>query len=41
MRAAGLPDDEAAAKVKEWQARQRDFIDQTGLKRQYDRERIG
>lgn len=40
MRAAGLPDDEAAAKVKEWQARQRDFIDQTGLKRQYDRERI-
>ena len=40
MRAAGLPDDEAAAKVKEWQARQRDFVAQTGLKRQYDRERI-
>lgn len=41
MRAADLPDDEAAAKVKEWQVRQRDFVAQTGLKRQYDRERIG
>lgn len=31
---------ESVAKVKHWQAVQRDFIKQTGLKRQYDREQI-
>lgn len=30
----------AKAKVKQWQTTQRDFIKQTGLKRQYDREQI-
>ncbi|HOV69935.1 MAG TPA: phage minor capsid protein, partial [Clostridia bacterium] len=38
MAAAGLPTDDAAAKIRSWQERQRDFIKQTGLKRQYDRE---
>jgi hypothetical protein len=35
--------DNAAAKgkVREWQAAQRDFIDQTGLRRDYFRERAG
>lgn len=41
MKAAGLSTDEAAAKVAKWQGYQRDFIKQTGLKRQYDREQIG
>lgn len=40
MQAAGLPTSEAAAKVRQWQSTQRDFIRQTGLKRQYDREQI-
>lgn len=40
MEAAGLPTDEASAKISQWQDRQRDFIDQTGLKRQYGREQI-
>lgn len=40
MQAAGLDSSEAAGKVKEWQARQRDFIEQTGSKRQYGREQI-
>ncbi len=40
MEAAGLPTDEASAKVSDWQAMQRDFIDQTGLKRQFGREQI-
>ncbi len=40
MEAAGLPTDEASAKISKWQAAQRDFIDQTGLKRQYGREQI-
>ena len=40
MVAAGLDTTESAAKVKEWQARQRDFVRQTGLKRQYSREWI-
>lgn len=31
----------ARLKVREWQARQRDFIDQTGLERDYFRERAG
>jgi hypothetical protein len=41
MAAAGMPTDEAKAKVARWQETQRDFIRQTGLKRQYDREQIG
>ena len=32
---------EAKAKLKEWRALQSDFVEQTGLKRQYDRERVG
>lgn len=40
MDAAGLDTGEAAAKVARWQKTQRDFIAQTGLKRQYDREQI-
>lgn len=41
MKAAGQPTDEARAKVRTWQARQRDFIKQTGLKRDSSREQIG
>lgn len=41
MEAAGQPTDETKAKVAHWQGVQRDFIDQTGLKRQYGREQIG
>lgn len=37
---AGLSTDESDRKVLEWQARQRDFIQQTGLRRQYERENI-
>ena len=40
MRAAGLDSSEAAAKVKEWQGRQQEFLAQTGFKRQYGREAI-
>lgn len=40
MGAAGLDTGEASAKLRQWQATQRDFLEQTGLKRQYDRERI-
>lgn len=32
---------ESASKVAYWQGKQRDFIKQTGLKRQYDREQLG
>lgn len=38
MEAAGEPADEAAAKLAKWRERQRGFLQQTGLKRQYDRE---
>lgn len=38
MKAAGLDSSEASAKVREWQARQRDFVAQTGFKWQYGRE---
>lgn len=38
MNAAGLDASEASAKVREWQARQRDFVAQTGFKWQYGRE---
>lgn len=41
MKAAGQSTDEARAKVRAWQARQRDFIKQTGLKRDSSREQIG
>lgn len=40
MKAAGLPGSEAKAKVTEWNKRQADFLEQTGLKRQRERERI-
>lgn len=40
MSAAGQSTAEARAKVSAWQARQRDFIKQTGLKRDYSREQI-
>lgn len=38
MKAAGLDSSETAAKVKEWQERQQEFLAQTGFKRQYARE---
>lgn len=41
LAAAGQDTAEARRKIAQWQARQRDFISQTGLKRQYDREQIG
>lgn len=41
MKAAGQSQEEAKAKLKEWRALQSDFVEQTGLKRQYDRERVG
>lgn len=41
MTAAGQSADEANSKVAAWQSRQRDFIKQTGLKRDYSREQIG
>ena len=37
MQAAGQDSSEAAAKVKEWQGRQQEFLAQTGFKRQYFR----
>jgi len=40
LNAAGLDSGEASAKVREWQARQRDFINQTGFKRRYGLEQI-
>lgn len=40
MKAAGMDTSESTAKLKKWQGVQRDFLDQTGLKRQYDRERV-
>ncbi|HWQ76564.1 MAG TPA: phage minor capsid protein [Syntrophomonas sp.] len=40
MDAASQPTEEAAAKIAHWQRVQRDFIKQTGLKRQGDREQI-
>lgn len=41
MEAAGLDSSAAKSKVREWQAAQRDFINQTGLTRDYFRERAG
>jgi len=40
LRAAGVETIEESAEVKEWQERMRDFSKQTGLQRQYERERI-
>lgn len=38
--AVGEDSSEAASKVAAWQRRQADFLEQTGLKRQYERENI-
>lgn len=40
MEAAGLDTSEAAAKLKHWQSVQADFVNKTGLVRQYEREQI-
>ncbi len=40
MKAAGLDTTESAAKIAKWQGVQKDFINQTGLKRQTEREAI-
>lgn len=40
MEAAGLDSAEATAKIKHWNDVQADFLEQTGLARQYDREQI-
>lgn len=40
MSAAGQPADEAESRIRYWQEKQRDFIKQTGLKRQPEREQI-
>ncbi len=40
MQAAGQDTAESAAKIGQWQKAQREFLQQTGLKRQYDREQI-
>lgn len=40
MEAAGLDASESAARIRRWQETQRDFLGQTGLKRQWDREQI-
>jgi len=41
MDAAGLDSGAARLKIRDWQARQRDFVSQTGLTRDYFRERGG
>ncbi len=40
MSVAGQPSDEALSSIRYWQEKQRDFIKQTGLKRQSEREQI-
>lgn len=40
MAAAGLDTTESAAKIHQWQETQKDFVRQTGLKRQGDREQV-
>ena len=40
LETAGLENTFENAKVREWQARMRDFTSQTGLSRQYPREQI-
>ncbi len=41
METAGLPTEEAVSKIAKWQNAQKDFLKQTGLKRQVGREQIG
>lgn len=41
MEAAGQPTDEAAAKIASWRKTEQDFLKQTGLKPQTDREIVG
>ena len=41
LEAGGQDNAVARRKIREWQARQRDFIDQTGVRRDYFRERAG
>ena len=40
MAAAGLDTSESASRIRQWQETQKDFLRQTGLKRQGDREQI-
>jgi len=40
MEAAGLSTDKAAASLSNWEKTLKDFLKQTGLKRQYDRESV-
>ncbi|MDD4843205.1 MAG: phage minor capsid protein [Anaerotignum sp.] len=40
MEAAGLPTDEASAKIKSWQEREKDFLKQTGFKKQVGRSQV-
>lgn len=40
MQAAGLDTAESSAKLAQWQREEKDFLNQTGLKRQPERERI-
>lgn len=40
MQSAGQDTQASAAKIRSWQERQKDFVRQTGLKRQADREQI-
>lgn len=41
MEAAGLPTEEASAKIKSWQEREKDFLKQTGFKKQAGRSQVG
>lgn len=41
MEAAGIPADEASSKIKSWQEKEKDFLNQTGLKKQTGRSQIG
>lgn len=41
MEAAGLSTEEASAKIKHWQEAEKDFLKQTGLKKQSGRSQIG
>lgn len=41
MEAAGLPTEEASSKIKHWQEVEKDFLKQTGLKKQGGRSQIG
>ena len=41
MEAAGLDTTESAVKIREWQEKEKDFLRQTGLKRQSARSQVG